>query len=115
LTSVRPTRPWRDLTPEALRRVPGAVGVFELADGYGAVQRIGYAGGRSVFGLRGELEPFVGRYPRFRFESTTAYLTRWQELLMVHRHDHGALPPDQPDLPLRLGRLNPGGTTWTSG
>ena len=29
------------------------------------------------------------------------------ELLMVHVHDFGALPPDQPEPKIRLGRLSP--------
>jgi hypothetical protein len=36
------------------------------------------------------------------------YRTRWAELLMVHRADHGALPPANEDDAPRLGRLSPG-------
>lgn len=105
--AIRPTKPFVELTAAAVAALPGTLGVFEVADDAGVVQLIGYAGARSPFGLRSELAPLVGRYPRFRIEITSAYLTRWQELLMVHVADHGGvLPPDQPD-PGRLGRLSP--------
>jgi hypothetical protein len=86
------------------------MGVFELADAHGRVLLVGYAGGRSRFGLRGEIEDALGRYPAamaFRLEVTTAYLTRYQELLMAHVADHGSLPIHNIDDPRRLGRLSP--------
>ena len=74
---------------------------------------IGFAGGRSVFGLRGELRRALReRRPRgasFRFEITTAYLSRYRELLMVHVADHGSLPGGNTlGDDLQLGRLSPG-------
>ena len=55
---------------------------------------IGFAGGRSVFGLRGELARGCSKAERdgasFRYEITTAYLSRYRELLMVHVADHGS-------------------------
>lgn len=108
MPGVRLTKPWRTLDEATLRALPAVVGVFQLGDAEGTVRRIGYAGGRSLFGLRSELAGFVGQYPSFRVEITSTYLTRFQELLMVHAHDHGgALPPDQPDPGMRLGRLSP--------
>ena len=87
------------------------MGVFELADAKGEVIFIGYAGGRSLFGLRGELGKLLrhSSATQFRYEITTAYLTRYQELLMLFVADHGRLPADNEGRPLpRLGRLSPG-------
>jgi hypothetical protein len=106
--AIRSSKPFQPLTAEAVAALPGQLGVFELADDGGVVRRIGYAGGRSAFGVRSELAPFVGRYAAFRWESTSSYLSRYAELLMVHAADHdGALPADQPPLPRPLGRLSP--------
>ena len=45
---------------------------------------------------------------RFRTEVNQQYTTRYQELLMLHVADHGALPVvNQADPPPRLGRLSP--------
>jgi hypothetical protein len=99
--------PWHEL--ESSDALPGHMGVFELADAGGRIVYIGYAGGRSRFGLRGEVAAAAARLPaarRYRVEVTTAYLTRWQELLMVHGADHGGLPPGNPPVP-GLGRLDP--------
>lgn len=87
------------------------MGVFELADEDDEVLCIGYAGGRSLFGLRGELAAMLrsSKATRFRYEVNTSYLTRFQELLMVFVADHGRLPleNDTEALP-QLGRLSPG-------
>lgn len=101
------SRPWQDLSE--VERLPGHMGVFQLADARGRVIYIGYAGGRSLFGLRGEVAGAVARLPEARtcrVEVTTAYLTRWQELLMVHRSDFGTLPTGNDPVP-GLGRLHP--------
>lgn len=108
---VRMTKPWRRLCHDEVRRLGGQLGVYEIAVADGEVVRIGYAGGRSMFGLRGELERELAargedRYA-FRTEVTTAYLTRWRELLMVHRADHGRLPAENEAEGPRLGRLSP--------
>lgn len=89
--------------------LPGHMGVFELTDAAGAVIYLGYAGGRSLFGLRGEIESAAGRLDAegFRYEVTTAYLTRFQELLMLHEARHGRLPAGNDPVP-GLGRLSPG-------
>ena len=65
---------------------------------------------RSPFGLRSELqrehdERGAGR--QFRVEVNQQYRTRWFELLMVHKADHGSLPPDNAKNPPPLGRLSP--------
>ncbi|MCY4214688.1 MAG: hypothetical protein OXF68_13830 [Gammaproteobacteria bacterium] len=104
---VRLDKPWRSL--DAAADLPGQLGVFELADEAGRVCCIGYAGGRSRFGLRSEVSATAERIPearRFRVEVTAAYLTRHRELLMAHQTDHGALPSHN-DPPPRLGTLSP--------
>lgn len=101
-------KPWRDCGD--LQTLPGHMGVFELADSSGSVLFVGFAGGRSRFGLRGEIEAAVGAQAgaaRYRYEVTTAYLTRYQELLMAHRALSGILPPGNGAV-AGLGRLSPG-------
>jgi hypothetical protein len=96
---------WQPLTTDAAHDLPGCLGVYQLAERDGTVLRIGYAGGRSLFGLRGELAAAAAE-PRdrpvmFRVEQNMQYLTRWRELLMIHRARHGELPsqnsPDDAD------------------
>jgi hypothetical protein len=110
--AIRLDKPWTELTPEAVKSLPGQLGVYQLADAAGRVVCIGFAGGRSVFGLRSELERALRERPggatRFRCEINQQYTTRYQELLMLHVADHGALPEvNQADPPVRLGRLSP--------
>jgi hypothetical protein len=103
-------KPWIPLTAETVRALPGQLGVFQLADEAGRVLHIGYAGGRSLFGLRSAIAEAGQRHPgtqRFRYEVTMQYLSRYQELLMLHRADHGASPDGNRDERLRLGRLSP--------
>jgi hypothetical protein len=104
---IRLGKPWR--ARQLAGELSGQLGVFQLGDTAGAVLLIGYAGGRSMFGLRGEVAGAlqrVGDATHFRVEITTAYLTRYQELLMLHQADHGALPPYNEPFP-GLGRLSP--------
>jgi len=105
--SVRLQAPWEELTAAAVARVGGRMGVYEIADESGQVLAIGFAGGRSPFGLAGELRRHLGTAARFRCEVTTSYLSRYRELLMVHHHDHGRLPPGNDEDPRSLGRLSP--------
>jgi hypothetical protein len=109
--AIRLEKPWLDLTPDTVRRLPGQLGVYQVADGEGRVLYIGYAGGRSLFGLRSELERALAERAgaqRFRYEVNMQYLSRWEELLMLHVADHGALPPgNATHAPRRLGRLSP--------
>jgi len=96
------------LAGESAAPVHGEMGVYQLADGDGEVIFIGYAGGRSPHGLRGEIAAADEKAPgavAFRFEVTTAYLSRYQELLMLHVAEHGVLPRCNP--PQNLGRLSP--------
>jgi hypothetical protein len=109
--SIRLQKPWQDLTADAVRRLPGQLGVYQLGDAEGRVIYIGYAGGRSRLGLRSELERALAERAagaRFRYEVNMQYLSRWEELLMLHVSDHGALPPgNAAHAPRRLGRLSP--------
>ena len=111
MTGVRLEKPWVALTAEAVADLRGELGVYQLADREGRVLRIGYAGGRSLFGLRGELGAALaaGEAAAFRTEVTAQYLSRFEELLMVHKADFGSLPPGNgADARRRLGRLSPG-------
>ena len=108
---IRLTKPFRALTTDEINEVSATLGVFELADDNDTVVYIGYAGGRSLFGLRGILMDFIEKTSasRFRYEINSAYLSRYQELLMVHIADHDRLPVENDEKEmLNLGRLSPG-------
>jgi hypothetical protein len=110
--AIRMTKEWTPLTAETVDRLPGQLGVYQLANTEGQIVYIGYAGGRTLFGLRSALEGVLAAQPhgadRFRVEINQQYITRWEELLMVHVADHGALPPGNTDHhPRRMGRLSP--------
>jgi hypothetical protein len=108
---VRLDKPWKDLSAANVAVLAGELGVYQLADSHGRILRIGYAGGRTLFGLRSELQAALvaGEAAKFRTEVTAQYLSRYEELLMVHAADHGALPPGNgADARRRLGRLSPG-------
>jgi len=107
---LRLDKPWRPLTPEETRRLPGQLGVYEVADSAGSVLYIGQAGARAAFGLRSELQRELqerGAGFQFRVEVNMQYRSRWFELLMVHKADHGSLPRDNAKNPPPLGRLSP--------
>jgi hypothetical protein len=105
-------KPWIALTPAGVKAVPGQLGVYQLADAAERIVYIGFAGARSLFGLRSELQralewPAAGAV-HFRYEVNQQYTTRHRELLMLHVADHGALPAmNQANPPIRLGRLSP--------
>ncbi|WP_093068465.1 hypothetical protein [Sphingomonas sp. OV641] len=92
--------------------LPATLGVFEVASDDGEIQLIGYAGGRSLFGLRSSVTAALARDSRtslkVRVEQNMQYISRWKELLMLHIGRHGALPPlnDSNDI-IELGRLGP--------
>ena len=110
--AIRMDKPWLPLA-EAYLRLRGNMGVFQLADDSGTVIYIGFAGGRAQFGLGGEVRDLVAQIPgasHVRWEVTTAYQSRFRELLAVHQADHQALPEHNTSLnhlPARLGRLSP--------
>lgn len=113
--AIRMDKPWRPLDEASVRTLSGQLGVYQIAGPDGEVLCIGFAGGRSLFGLRGELQAELARRDphgrgglKFRVEVNTAYQTRYRELLMVHHADHGALPPDnRENPPPGLGRMSP--------
>ncbi len=110
--SIRMSKAWVELTPEAVKALPGQLGVYQLADAAGMVVYVGFAGGRALFGLRSELEKALaersGGATQFRCEVNQQYTTRYQELLMLHVADHAELPLlNRADPPVRLGRLSP--------
>jgi hypothetical protein len=113
MPAIRMTKPWTPLNPESVKRVPGQLGVYQLANPTGEIVYVGVAGGRSLFGLRGELEKWLAAPPagasQFRLEVNMSYRTRHLELLMAFRADHdGRLPVANTDIdPRRLGRLSP--------
>ena len=78
--AIRMEKPWTELTPETVKALPGQLGVYQLADAEGRVVYIGFAGGRSLFGLRSELERALRDRPggaaRFRIEVNQQYTTR---------------------------------------
>ena len=107
---LRLDKPWQPLTAETAQRLPGQLGVYQVADAKGTVLFIGQAGARAPFGLRSELQRELaerGTGHQFRVEVNQQYRTRWFELLMVHKADHGALPPDNEKNQPPLGRLSP--------
>jgi hypothetical protein len=108
---LRLDKPWQPLTAEAATRLPGQLGVYQVADAQGTILYIGQAGARSPFGLRSELQREAsarGVGHQFRVEVNQQYRTRWFELLMVYKADHGGLPVDNAkNPPPALGRLSP--------
>lgn len=105
--AIRLTKPWVAID-EALGVLHGHLGVFQLANADGEVIFIGYAGGKSLFGIRAEVAAAAERVPNavsVRYEITTAYLSRFRELMMVHISDFGAPPEANP--PINLGKLSP--------
>jgi hypothetical protein len=106
------SKPFLALAPATVEALPGQLGVYQLADDELRVVYIGYAGGKSLFGLRGELQRALddphNSASCFRCEVTQQYTSRYLELLMLHVADHGALPPgNRASPPPRLGRLSP--------
>ena len=115
MSGVRMQSAWLALDEEHVAEIGGYMGVYEIASADGDVVKIGFAGGRSVFGLRGELQRELrelrepsGDGVSFRCEVTTAYLSRYKELLMVHVADHGAVPAGNASALEGIGRLSPG-------
>lgn len=103
---------WHPATETALSTLPATLGVFEIADSSGQIQLIGYAGGRSLFGLRSTLATALADNSsiglKFRVEQNMQYISRWKELLMLHFSQHGTLPPlNSAEDGVGLGRLGP--------
>src|SRR5579885_471010 len=110
MAEIRFRGEWQPLNVDSIAKAGGHMGVYQLSSPKGEVVFIGYAGGRSVFGLRGELSDRLAasgdREMWFRYEVTTTYLSRYKEALMVHVADHGSVPAEN-DSNEPLGRLSP--------
>lgn len=110
--ATRLTKPWM-LIADAVKRLHGHLGVFELADADDNVIYIGYAGASSQFGLRAEVSAAaqdISSAVSARYEVTSAYHSRYRELLMAHTADYGEPPACNPPEMLRqitLGKLSP--------
>ena len=112
--AVRMTKDWRALSPDNVAGLTGHLGVYQLADKSGEIVYIGVAGGRSRFGIKGEIQNHLNAPPggatAFRVEINMAYRTRHLELLEVFMHDYGRLPSENTDVDAAsLGRLRPYG------
>ena len=110
MARIRLDKPWQALSAENVALLAGELGVYQLSDGAGRVIRIGYAGGRSLFGLRSAIDDARRQHRgavKFRYEVTMQYLSRYQELLMLHKADHGTLPEGNAGERMTLGRLSP--------
>lgn len=102
--------PWSELSDIAVAALHANPGVYELADASGETLLIGYAGGKSLFGLRGEVGKYIGdpKAAMFRVEQNMQYISRWKELLMVFRSQEGVLPVMNPaEDDFGLGHLGP--------
>ncbi|MCR9258998.1 MAG: hypothetical protein NXH95_04715 [Pseudomonadaceae bacterium] len=111
--AIRLTKPWIPLE-EGIAGLRGHLGVFQLADAQQQIVYIGFAGGNSLFGLRGEVTAMskeIADSAFVRVEITTAYLSRYRELMMIHIADHGILPSANKlnKQPLTLGKMSPAG------
>lgn len=107
--TIRLQNPWVALNETELFNLGGQLGVFELGDREQNTIFIGYAGGKSLFGLRGEIEKYLGDAAYFRVEINSAYLTRHRELLMTYYADNHTYPVMNTDTG-RLGKLSPLGS-----
>ena len=104
----RLTKPWIPIA-EADSKLKGHMGVFQLADAQGELIYMGFAGGKSIYGLRGEVAAASAQFDEaasYRIEITTSYMTRFRELMMVYIADNGHPPRLNP--PIKLGVLSPG-------
>ena len=108
---IRLGKPWESLNPDTVASLPAQLGVYQIADDEGNILSIGCAGANYLFGMRSALEYEIElhgeRATRFRFEFTSNYRSRWDELLMLHLYDNGRLPVHQRNEEGRVGRLSP--------
>ncbi len=105
--SIRLEKDWVELSV-ASAKLKGNLGVFQLADSGKNIIYIGYAGAKSVFGLKGEiaeLSKTLTEAAFVRWEVTTGYWSRYKELMMLYQFDYGACPKNNESI--KLGRLSP--------
>tara|TARA_R110002072_G_scaffold171703_4_gene325402 strand:+ start:9917 stop:10249 length:333 start_codon:yes stop_codon:yes gene_type:complete len=108
--SLRLSKQWVPLNPQSAGQLKGELGVFQLGNENKEVIYIGSAGSRSQFGLRGEITKHLKDAAFFRIEVTSAYSTRFQELLMLHHADFGCYPTlNSESDTAKLGKLSPMG------
>ena len=109
--AIRLSKPWLPLDRDAVAALTGQLGVYQLSDDGRTVRAIRRVDARALFGLRGELGRELetrGEGLFFRIEINHQPRTRWLELLMVHKADHGRLPDwNPPEDGQGLGRLSP--------
>ena len=93
-------KPWTSASAAALGELPGALGVFELRSAAGEINFIGFAGGRTRYGLRSAISDSIdqlraaGDAPdAFHYEVNQMYLTRYIEVLEKYIESAGDLPP----------------------
>ena len=67
---IRITKPWRPLTVAEADKVAGNLGVYQLANDAGEIVYIGAATGRSLFGLRGEIQDKAANPPEGATQTT---------------------------------------------
>ena len=120
--NVRLSKAWQPLSEEAIASLLAQLGVYQLANQQSEVLAIGFAGARHPFGIRTALAEEIDRLAelgetatQYRYEFTSNYRSRWNELLMLHIAEFGELPATQGERPSRIGRLNPAGTTSPAG
>ena len=105
--SIRLDKEWIALS-EAMRRLKGNMGVFQLADSNKEIIYIGFAGAKSHFGLKGEVLKSSEQFDEtafVRWEVTTGYWSRYKELMMIYQFDHEQDPKENKTI--NLGRLSP--------
>ena len=105
--SIRLDKDWIAVS-EAMRRLKGNMGVFQLADSNKEIIYIGFAGAKSYFGLKGEVLKSSEQFDEaafVRWEVTTGYWSRYKELMMIYQFDHGQGPKENETI--NLGRLSP--------
>ncbi|MFF1261248.1 hypothetical protein ACFVZT_31075 [Streptomyces sp. NPDC058321] len=95
--SVEMSKPWHAATDAELSAIPCTTGVYEVREADGTVVDIGYAGARETFGLRSRIAAVVAAESvdrlEFRYECHVQYMTRYAELVLVHRALRGGDDP----------------------
>jgi hypothetical protein len=109
---IRLEKQWQLLCMENISALEAQLGVYQLADVDHRIVYIGYAGARTLFGLRSSLEDDLNRLGNqplyFRTEINMQYISRYEELLMLHVADYGTLPEHNQHMDqTRLGKLTP--------